>query len=96
MPIHAEVETYYREFRPHETSDAVVLRDADKHQLGGTLTSPDGQEFLISRADTQPAPNTRLAAVEGGMISCECDVEVFARSLELDGVRLGDAIVLDG
>jgi hypothetical protein len=33
-------------------------------------------------ADTQPVPNTMLAAVEGGMISCECDVEVFARSLE--------------
>ena len=33
-------------------------------------------------ADTQPAPNTMLAAVEGGMISCERDVEVFARSRE--------------
>jgi len=51
-------------------------------RLTNALRAMRASVALKAVADTHPAPNTMLAAVEGGMIFCESDVEVFARSLE--------------
>lgn len=63
VDLYRQIVLYHREYRPHQTFNAAILRNLDEPEATGSFIAPDGQTFTITE---DAYPRSQLPSLRRG------------------------------